>query len=499
MLLASWRSCVRWRMSVGSEVPRVFTPPLRELTPDTSLGFSAVAFAEEVLGIVLLPWQRWLFIHALETLPDGSLRFRTVLLLVARQNGKSTALQVLALYFMFVRALPLVIGTAQNLDIAEEVWQGAVDLAEGVAELAAEIETVDRTNGKKALVLTGGQRYKVQAANRRGGRGLSADLVMLDELREHQKWDAWGAVTKTTLARPHAQVWAASNAGDRSSVVLSYLRMMGHASVGDPDRIVGDSGADNSEGSLGLFEWSAAPGLPLDDPTGIADANPSLGHTITARAIEAARQTDPEEVFRTEVLCQWVDQMSDGLDDLNVTTWSNCEDKNATPGGALSLAVDVAPHGATASVVVCGVDAASTLPVLELVEYRRGTGWIVDRVRQLCTDHGVSVVTVDPSGPVGAIVPDLEAAGVALNLLDSKNVARATTSLVASVAAGTVRHRGQSELLSAVAGSRRRASGDGERWSRTNSHVDISPLVAATWAHWTWATFDQPDILNSVW
>ena len=41
---------------------------------------------------------------------------------------------------MYVRGAALVIGTAQNLDIAEEVWQGAVDIAQDVPELEAEIE-----------------------------------------------------------------------------------------------------------------------------------------------------------------------------------------------------------------------------------------------------------------------------------------------------------------------------------------------------------------------
>ena len=56
---------------VGSEEPRIFTPPLRELTPETSLGFSVVEFAEEVLEIQLLPWQRWFLIHALELREAG--------------------------------------------------------------------------------------------------------------------------------------------------------------------------------------------------------------------------------------------------------------------------------------------------------------------------------------------------------------------------------------------------------------------------------------------
>lgn len=185
----------------GSETPRIFTPPLRELTPETSLGFSVIAFADDILEIVLLPWQKWLLVHMLELLPDGSLRFGIVVVLVARQNGKSTLSQVLALWFMMVQGWPLVLGTAQDLDVAEEVWQGAVDMLEDDPGLAPLIHAVVKTNGKKALVLkpgpvSGRTRYKVKAANRRAGRGLSGNLILLDELREHQNWLAWGAITK---------------------------------------------------------------------------------------------------------------------------------------------------------------------------------------------------------------------------------------------------------------------------------------------------------------
>ncbi len=113
----------------GSTTPRVFTPPLRPLEPRTpeteqnTLGYSVIDFAEHILKITLLPWQCWLLVHMLELRPDNTLRFRTVVVLVARQNGKSTLSQVLALWMMYVYGLNLVLGTAQDLDTAEEVWQ----------------------------------------------------------------------------------------------------------------------------------------------------------------------------------------------------------------------------------------------------------------------------------------------------------------------------------------------------------------------------------------
>jgi phage terminase large subunit-like protein len=278
----------------GCETPRLFTPPLRELTPRTSLGFSFAVFCEDVLGLRLLPWQRWLAIHALELLPDGRFRFRTVLVLIARQNGKSTFLQALTLWFMWVRRAPMCLIAAQSLEKAEEVWAGAVEMAEGTPDLAAEMESPIMAAGKKELRTTFGSRCKVQTANRKGGRSLTADLVELDELREHHNWDAWAALTKTMMARANSQVWATSNAGDDLSVVLNTLRDTGIQQMGD------------LQTDFGIFEWSGPDDCDLDDPQSVAQANPALGYTITSESIAAARRTDPEWVFRTEVLCQRV-------------------------------------------------------------------------------------------------------------------------------------------------------------------------------------------------
>src|SRR5690625_6960062 len=80
---------------LGRTEPRLFTPPLRELTPETSLGFEAVQTAE-LIGRKLYPWQKYFLIASLELAPGAftydelpKLRYQTVLLLLARQPGKS--------------------------------------------------------------------------------------------------------------------------------------------------------------------------------------------------------------------------------------------------------------------------------------------------------------------------------------------------------------------------------------------------------------------------
>ena len=140
---------------VGHEEPRVFTPPLRELTRDTTLGFDVIDFAEDILGIGLFPWQRWLFVHALEIVGDieasWHLRYQTVVVEIGRQNGKTTMGSVLALFFLYVLGVSLTLGTAQDLEQAEDTWAMCVDLAQGNPDLASEVEHVWYTNGAKRL------------------------------------------------------------------------------------------------------------------------------------------------------------------------------------------------------------------------------------------------------------------------------------------------------------------------------------------------------------
>lgn len=491
----------------GAEVPTIWTPPLRPLTCKTTHGFECIQFAEDVLGISLYPWQKWMLKHALELLPNGKYRFRTVVLLVGRQNGKSTLLQVWALWRMYVDRAPLVIGTAQNLDLAEEQWSAAVTMAEENEELAAEIVDVKRTNGKYALKIENRedqstQRYKVAAASRKGGRGMSGDLVIMDELREHSNWDSWGAVTKTTMARPRPQVVCASNAGDASSVVLRHLRKQCLAAIED----------GNQDLAVGLFEWSAMyyaeatstepaqwKNMKTGDRRGWAMANPSLNHAdpndpeaggITTEALAAAYGTDPDAVFRTECLCQWVNSTKGGAFEDGL--WESLRDPNAEGEGAYVYGLDLSwdRNGS--------ISAAMNTPggkVLgEVVTSREGTDWILDwflappesgLFARRIDDPDLLGVAVQANGaPVSNLIEDLRAAGVPIIEWAGGDLGKGTSTFYDTVRGKHLVHRGQPILDLAVSMAATRPIADYWVWDRKKSLVDIAPLIALTAAVW---------------
>jgi hypothetical protein len=433
----------------GSTTPRIFTPPLWSgppgpcgcgcaLRPATSRGFEVISFATDVLRVALLPWQRWWLIHAFELSIERHPitghrrpRFRTLLTLVARQQGKTWLLRIVALWALYVRKAGLVLGAAQSLDIARESWLGTVDLAKSAPECAAEIPAVGGvryTNGEQCLTLVDGQRYRITAATRGAGRGLSVDVLLLDELREHRDYLAWAALSKTTLARPDALICAVSNAGDDGSIVLNDLRARALDAIGAalarPGAIQGDDGAVlDPSGGLFLAEWSAPDNCALDDPAGWRAAMPGLNvdtigpdgtfrpAPITTEAVLGFLATDPAPVFRTELLCQRVGALDVAFDPIE---WAACTDKTFSLRGvrdAVAVCVDVALDGehvtACGAARVPGAPGAVGVAVLGAWSGRSAVAAAERALPNMLRAIGPIEIGWFPTSPVGSLGPVL--------------------------------------------------------------------------------------------
>src|SRR5699024_8857312 len=167
-----------------TETPRLFTPPLRELTDVCSFGFEAIEVAETLLGERLYPWQRWFLKHSLE-LAQGShtydefpkLRYSTVLLLVARQCGKSFIMSRRLLWRLLMWQGPeaepsLILVAAHKLSVVLEIMELAARSVNR-SKIHKEIVTWNRGARQQLLEFKNGARYKCEAASDYGGRGLS--------------------------------------------------------------------------------------------------------------------------------------------------------------------------------------------------------------------------------------------------------------------------------------------------------------------------------------
>ena len=245
---------------------------------------------------------------------------------------------------------------------------------------------------------------------------------------------------------------------------------------------------ETDDDSLGIFEWSAVPGCALNDPAGIAQANPSLGYTITMRAILGALRTDPEAVFRTEVLCQWVERLDPPV--IDPALWASLLDARSKVDTVNGFGFDVTPNSTSASIAAAGLRADGLVHV-ELIKKlgdngelddNAGTDWCLDRLVALWEKWHVPIV-LDPSSPAGAFVEPLEQAGVKVVALKTHEYAHACQAFVTEVNALQVRHQGWPALDTAIVSAKKRDIGDGGwGWARKKTSADISPLVAVTLA-----------------
>lgn len=482
------------RKLLGKTEPRLWTPPLRPLNRRTTRGYEAAEFAD-IIGEPFLPWQRWLAIHALELNPDGTYRFRVVLVLVARQSGKSTMKRTISLWRLYVDGAKLVLGVAQDVSLAREQWQMALDTIEASPELAPELAKVRRVNGDEWFRVAedrditadddedewfdaAGGRYKIAASNRKAGRGLSIDELNIDELREQRSWASWSALSKTTLARPHAQIWAMSNAGDDQSVVLNQLR---------------DAALSGRDPSIGIFEWSAEDDCPIDDWNQIRQANPGLGYTVSEAAIRTALVTDPPAVFRTEIMCQKVDQLEGALP---YAAWKD----GADPAGSIrdtpalrkraAACIDVAPDGEHVTLAVAARQSDGRPRVEIAAAWDSADAARLD-LPAILTRMQPCVIGWYPTGPGAAFATILRPSGKTVSIEDAapgrphyaeltgNRVSEVCQELADLIRARQVIHPGDPLLDAHVRGAAKLASGDGWRFTRKGGgHVDAAYAAA---------------------
>ena len=399
----------------GITEPRLYTHELRPLTEETSLGFACIEYARTVLRKTLYPWQEWALIHALEIVGDLSaawhFRFRTVLFLISRQNGKTVLSEVIASFFMNVLMVENIFGTSLSLEKAEEVWEAVISDQLAFPELSGDISRISRTNGKKRLELSGDRSYKVGAPSRRAGRGDSNDLVMLDEVREHRDWETWSAAAASTNAKPNGLIVCFSNAGDPDSIVLRQLRAK---ALGQK----GDFGGDVDADTLGLFEWSAPEGAETDDLQALAQANPAMGYgLLTERALLSNRATFPEAKFRAECMCQQVETIlpppfPDGAWDAG-TDVSSFIPADAT----VCYGIDLSQDRRWTTIGVCGQREDGNWHI-EVVARRIGTEWAIDWFRERALKGRMKLAFQSRGAPVSGLaeqictIPGIERIGI---------------------------------------------------------------------------------------
>src|SRR5690606_37648469 len=436
-------------------------------------------FANDVLEMPLTPWQEWLVIHAGELLPDGRPRFRRVLAMVARQNGKTHLLRVLTLYWQYVEGWPLILGMSASRSLAKETWDLDNQTITEVEVLKAEHKRTVFAADSEVIELTNGSQYKFAAANRRGGRGKTIDRLIMDEVRELRSFEAYDAASYAMTARPFAQLFAITNQGDADAVVLDSLR--------EPAIQFIQTGEGDDR--LGLFEWSAPPGAEPDDPVALRQSNPNIGYFIDlddkVREARAAKEAGGEALagFKTEVLCQRVTLLDPVVEP---ESWEAAK-SNTSPSdapGPFQLCLDVSLDSTHATLAAAAqIDGITHVWVVDqwtdTAQIFAGVQYWIDQIKP----QRLGWYPKGPTASVAAEFPKLRLPrGCQLEKLDGDSAA-VCMGFADAVHTGVLKHQGDPLLTTHIMSAQRQMRGDAWVFQRRGSGPIDAAYAAAGAVH----------------
>lgn len=401
----------------GGVSGKVFGPtqwPPRWLTPTAvedlarsqgnqvaEFGEALVPIAKDSIGglsgepMVFRPWQRELLRHALARKADGTYTHRFYMIGAARKNGKTALLSTVPLALgLFGDNGGEIYSAAADRDQAKLVMAHAKRAVEMSPMLAEQIKVFRDTLEFKPT----GTIWRALSSEAYTKEGLSATLVLADELAAWPNRDLFDVLSLSMGARRSPLFLAITTAGQRTDQTgmdsIAYtLYQLGRR------RIAGE----NDDPTLGMA-WFEADDDAYGNPDKWPQANPGLlsePPLLSLDDLTSAQKRTPEAEFRTKRLNQFT---ASGAAFLPAGTWDKCADATLVLGEGEPLVIGFDGSFSNDSTAIVGVRITDGA-VFVLGHWERpidDLSWRVPveevelRMVELCKTYAVKEIDCDP-------------------------------------------------------------------------------------------------------
>lgn len=451
-----------------------------------------IARVARLLGIELMPWQRLVVDVATEYRLDAFGRriyhYRTVVVSVPRQSGKTTLMGPVRLHRIMTRPGIDCFSTAQT----------GKDARSRILKLVEQVETSPLSPLFKPLRSNGAEGLQVKANGSKVTRfspvmgalhGETPHLVDFDEIWRYTETlgDALlgGAKPGMITLGGQGQTWMISTKGTAASTFMN--------------RYV-DTGEAGTDPTLAYFAWQMPAKADPDDPATWWRFHPALGNTITEDDLAAEMYADGVSTSeRIRAYMNLITTVSESI--IEPEAWAGLA---ATPAGGppalrdVGIAYEVAPGNACAAVVAGWYDAEGA-PCIRVLHQAPGTSWLIGYLAHLRDEYGITEVAADDAGPARRISDDLHPvdqagaerpAGYGEIILPVRRLSlpdRQTADLDLLAAARderVLKHDGARVLAQAVAAAQLRTTNGVERIDRDKSVGPVPSLIAGSLALW---------------
>lgn len=243
----------------------------------------------------LYNYQKWLLKHALEVYPEGHpkagiLRYRQVLILIARQNGKTEIGAGAGIYGLRRTPGDQIIGVAASAQQAGVLYERTMQAIERTPALKKRFKKLTRTRGIRSLE---GSSYEIRASKGESLQGVPIEMGFIDEVHI-VKEDLHQAMLAGLGGRDNAILLMISTAGDDTSSLLNKLQEKGEAALLE----------DPATNRFGYFVYEAPEAKIPEDLETLKEwlklANPKIaeGHQDIENLLTDIQTMHPSDVIR---------------------------------------------------------------------------------------------------------------------------------------------------------------------------------------------------------
>lgn len=473
-----------------------------------------------------MPWQRLVADVGCEISSEtGRPAYREVRVTIPRQSGKTT----LFLSWQINRCVSRRWShpqrsafTAQTGKDARDKWIDELfplirnsKLKSLIASTGTRL-SINEGMGNESIRFRTGSIIRLLSTSTSSGHSKTLHQAVMDEVWHDTDDRREQGLRPAMITIPDAQLLVCSTAGTDDSTVLNRKIETGREAV------VEDTGF-----GVAYFEWSAPDGWDPDDEASYFEFMPALcpnppcrcappgegwRHTITVDALRAERDAMEDSEFRRAYGNVRTGKQEKKWQVLSEADYGDLLDEASVAVDPLVFAIDTTPERSHSSIAAVGARADGKLHG-EVIDHAEGTSWVTARVVELNARWRPARWLVDAGGAAGFLIHQLEAAGLTVDPMSTRQVGQAYgmfRSATSSEEQGSAPESGGelagllaepsdtepavvvvpklkvrpgrhgAALASAVEGAATRRVGDGTSWDRKTTSVVISPLVALT-------------------
>lgn len=446
----------------------VQTPTFQRVPKQADNSAPSVIELSTGYGLTLFQWQQHSLTAMLGELPNGDWAATVYGSCVSRQNGKGEIIlaRELAGLLLFDEKI---FHTAHLGKTADDAFNRLWSIFQSHEDLRQMVRRHSEAASRSFIELRSGARIDFATRSKDAGRGLSIDLLVVDEAQEVTD-NELRALQFTQAARPNSQM-------------LLFGTVPGEDANGTVFENYRKAAQKGTSSRMAWLEWSADPNDDLDDQDVWAKTNPSLGLLITVQTIIDERAGQSDEGFARERLSMWSDGSTTRV--IPADLWTAQGSPSSKPVSDYALSIDVTNDRSRAVVALSGKRADGTYHV-EKYEARAGIGWVVDYITNVLDKNEIRAVVVDGRSQAMTLVDPFKKEGVKLTVTGEREMATACGLFYDGTVEGWLYHTAQPEVAYAISQVRKRPLLGGEAfgWNRKNTASDITPVVAMTLALW---------------